>query len=465
MTRRWRQWLRPTLARRLMLAQFVLLTLLWSLLMAFAMVDGADSAGTLNQVMIYDAVLSIAENLADSPGPQQQSLLAIERAVRADFEAGLVPELAPHLQVWQGGRLVHRTRDPLPVLRGSGREGLESMEINGVRWRMRTRTSPRSDTRIEMAAPIEPWNFFLTLNSRGYYLLPLMISLPFLLLPAWLSIRLALRPWSRVAQEVAARGPRDLTPLVYKPAHVELAAIVDSVNALLVRVNQSAQRERSFIADAAHELRTPLAAMRVNVEALQARAGEPRQLQLLAGILNSGDRATRLVAQLLALMHNDASGQGARHPLALDTLLQERLAALSGLATQHGVELELKALHDVRILGQRDNLISLVDNLVDNAIKYSPPGGIVTVALTTADGCAVLEVSDQGPGIAPALRQRVFDRFFRDPRQSQGGSGLGLSIARAAAQRHGGAISLADAAGGGLLARVQLPLAPPGALN
>ena len=134
------------------------------------------------------------------------------------------------------------------------------------------------------------WQLFITINSRGYYLLPLLISLPFLLVPAWLSIRLAMRPWRKLAQEVAARGPQDLRPLAFKPPHGELAALVDNINALLQRVDASAARERSFIADATHELRTPLAAMRVNVEALQSQVHDAREQELLDGILNSGNR-------------------------------------------------------------------------------------------------------------------------------------------------------------------------------
>ena len=444
-----------------MLAQLLLLTSLWSLFMGFLMVDGADTAGVLNNMPIYHALISVADNLDGAPALQQQSLRAVERTVRADFETGLMPELAPHFQVWQHGRLVYRTQGGLPIIPGSGRDGIETIHIHGERWRMRTYNSTRSDTRVAMLAPSEVWHFFLTMNSRGFYLMPLLISLPFLLAPAWLSIRMALRPWSRVAREVAERGPHDLTPLSFKPPHLELAMMVDNINTLLSRVSQSAQRERSFIADAAHELRTPLAAMRVNVEALQAQAGEPRQRELLAGILSSENRATRLVGQLLLLMRSDATDGGARQPVALAALLEDRLAALSGLAGQRGIELELVARHDVAILGQREGLISLIDNLVDNAIKYSPARGLVTVALVLEADAIVLTVVDQGPGVAPSLRERVFDRFFRDPRQTQGGSGLGLSIARSVVRQHGGAIVLDAAPGGGLLVCVRLP--PAGA--
>jgi len=222
-----------------------------------------------------------------------------------------------------------------------------------------------------------------------------------------------MRPWRKVAQEVAARGPQDLRPLAFKPPHGELAALVDNINALLQRVDASAARERSFIADATHELRTPLAAMRVNVEALQGQAHDARQQELLDGILNSGNRAARLVGQLLQLTRSEVQAGAGELPRrqALDTLLQDRLAALSGLAQAGDIELELQASVSLSVPGQRESLVSLIDNLVENAIKYSPRGSSVTVSLHAERGQAVLHVADQGPGIAPALYARVFDRF------------------------------------------------------
>ena len=257
-----------------------------------------------------------------------------------------------------------------------------------------------------------------------------------------------------MAQEVAARGPQDLRPLAFKPPHGELAALVDNINALLQRVDASAARERSFIADATHELRTPLAAMRVNVEALQGQAHDARQQELLDGILNSGNRAARLVGQLLQLTRSEVQADAGELPRrqALDTLLQDRLAALSGLAQAGDIELELQASVSLSVPGQRESLVSLIDNLVENAIKYSPRGSSVTVSLHAERGQAVLHVADQGPGIAPALYERVFDRFFRAPQQAQPGSGLGLSIVASVVRQHGGTIQLHSGNGGlGLL--------------
>lgn len=239
--------------------------------------------------------------------------------------------------------------------------------------------------------------------------------------------------------------------------------MVDSINALLHSVDESAARERAFIADAAHELRTPLAAMRVNVEALQSQTADDNQRALLSGIVSSSNRATRLVAQLLLLMRSDTSAQPGAEKVVLDQLLQDRLAILSPLANTRQVELELHADADVIIHGRPENLVSLIDNLVENAIKYSPAQGSVTVQLRrqqTKAGIAELRIIDQGPGIPLALRERVFDRFFRITDQTQNGSGLGLAIARSVVLQHGGQITLEDGIDGhGLQVVVTLPLA------
>ena len=464
MGRFWAMLRRPTLVRRLMMAQMLMLTVLWSLAVAYVLVEGAGEASNVSRSALR-AIISVADNLADEPQRQQASLRAIDEALREEFETGQLPELAPRILVWRQGTLVYKSPDAPSGIRSAGPEQMEVVYIKGQAWRSRSLTE--GGTRVTVLEAGGAWQFFITINSRGYYLLPLLISLPFLLLPAWLSIRLAMRPWRKVAQEVSSRGPQDLRPLTFKPPHGELAALVDNINALLQRVGASAARERSFIADATHELRTPLAAMRVNVEALQGQASDPLQQELLDGILNSGNRAARLVGQLLQLTRSEVQAEAGEspHPQALDALLQDRLAALSGLAQAGGIELELQASVSLRVPGQRESLVSLIDNLVENAIKYSPRGGSVTVSLHAERGQAVLHVADQGPGIAPALYERVFDRFFRAPQQAQPGSGLGLSIVASVVRQHGGTIQLHRASGGqGLLVEVRLPLAasPPG---
>ncbi|CAH0259693.1 Swarming motility regulation sensor protein RssA [Rahnella aquatilis] len=233
--------------------------------------------------------------------------------------------------------------------------------------------------------------------------------------------------------------------------------MVDATTLFLARVKEISDRERVFIADAAHELRTPLAAMRINVEALQSYVSSNNQQELLAGIIRSNSRAARLVNQLLLMMHSEVRIDTVMEPVPLTTLIQERMAALAPLAAERRIELEFYSDDEVWITGVRERLMSLIDNLIENAVKYSPEGGRVEVDVRSLDKSTQLRVSDAGPGIPFELRERVFDRFFRDPNQIQSGSGLGLAIVKAVAQQHNSSVCLSTSAEGGLMVTVDFP--------
>ena len=443
----------PSLVRRLLIAQMLLLTLLWSAGAGYLLSQGARPL--LDTRKLYETINAIADELADDPDRRQRVLDRAHEAIVEDYDA--INDPLPGFVVQQHGRIVYRSPKAPDFVPEGPLDTQFPLRLGGVAYVAKTMQAP-SGTRTTMFARNQGWNVFITIYSKGFYLLPLLISLPILVVPAWLSIRLAMRPWSAVAREMARRGPQDLTPLAYREGHRELAVMVEAINGWMRRVSDSSERERVFVADAAHELRTPLAAMLVNVEALRADARDERERQLMAGVLSSGHRASRMVNQLLRLMRSEAPGAERRERIRLDRLLQDRLAALSPLASARSVELELTAAPDLCVDGQRGALESLVDNLVENAVKYGPAGGTVRVALRQAAGEALLTVADEGPGIPAALRMRVFDRFFRDPAQREPGSGLGLSIARAVVEGLGGCIALHDAPGGGLLVRVALPM-------
>ena len=454
--------LRPTLVRRLLLAQMLLLTVIWSMLLAYvSLATNANTNLLLNSRETYNAILNVVENLADAPAQRRyHTIYLLDLSLRDEFDADKTPELAPILQVRQDNVLFYESAGAPVGIVPAMDDKIQIFHVNGVRWKSRTEHSKNSNISVTISVPSDNLQFFITLNSHGYYILPLLISLPFLLIPAWLSLRFGLLPWSKVVREIAMRGPKDLSPLSFKPKHLELRTMVDSIDGLLQRVNEGAMRERYFIADAAHELRTPLAAMRVNAEALQNKTQDPRDSELLDGIMNSSNRATRLVRQLLQLMRSDLSDTLPYEKLMLDALLQDRLAALSPLATVQFVELELTSDSEVFIMGKREDMESLIDNLIENAIKYSPLNDTVTVQLQRGIDEVSLSVSDNGPGIDAAFRERIFDRFFRAPNQMENGSGLGLSIAKSVVTRHGGQIrAQMNANDRGTLMIVTLPLA------
>ncbi len=174
-------------------------------------------------------------------------------------------------------------------------------------------------------------------------------------------------------------------------------------------------------------------------------------------MIRSNSRAARLVNQLLLMMHSESRIDTAMEPVPLTTLIQERMAELEPLASARKIELEFFADDDVWIHGVRERLVSLIDNLIENAVKYSPEGGRIQVDVSACDRVVQLRVSDAGPGIPPELRERVFDRFFRDPNQVQSGSGLGLAIVKAVAQQHNSSVNLSTSSEGGLLVTVDFP--------
>ena len=405
----------------------------------------------------FDLILGVVDTLFDEPDRLRRTLPHIDRFLSSDYAVSDRPGGRVNAIVFDRSHVLFASPGIDPSLRNKRLGVMEELDTGGQHWNAITRQSTQSGLRVMLLAPSAS-GVWMTLTLKGFLIMPLVVSLPLLVLPAWLSMRLALRPWRALSEELATRGPHDLHPLAFEGAHRELRPLVDNLNGLLRRMRDSTTRERQFVADAAHELRTPLAAVRVNVEALQAHGSGSPQPELLDGLVRSVSRATRLVGQLLALMRNEAIAESTTI-VALDELAGERLAVLSGLARSAGVELELCANDTVPVRGWTGSLESLIDNLVENAIKHSPAGGVVLVTVARADGCAVLSVADAGPGIPAELFDRVFDRFFRLPGQTHPGSGLGLAIVKSAVQRHGGTITLGTAhAERGLSIEIRLPL-------
>jgi signal transduction histidine kinase len=445
-----KRWLQPSLTRRLVLAQIATATLMWVALAVLVVRDLSTDAseGDLAQMRMGAAmVLPLAQALEGQPALLRQSLKHIDDFQRANVMSGdsLSNLQMPRIFLWRDGQLIYRSADAKNEPTIERTQALFEVSVNGLPWRAyaedsadgRARFAAMSPATIE-AAILAPW-------SRSWLVLPLLVSLPLLLIPAWLSVRFALRPWARVSSEIATRGADDLTPLQFKPRHRELSPLTQAVDQLLDRLRRARERERSFIADAAHELRTPIAAMQVHAEALKERNLAPDNLELLDGLLKSNARAARLVVQLLSLTRSDASpSQRSSASVDLGALVQDALAPLAAVAQAKGIELDLESQPDSHVQGDEESLRMLVDNLVGNAIKYSPAGSTVRVRVHREHGTVQLVVSDEGPGIPPKLRERVFDRFYRVPGQDQPGSGLGLAIAKAVADRHGASLKLAD---------------------
>lgn len=343
--------------------------------------------------------------------------------------------------------------------------------IGPERWNYFQKTDQVTKIRFSVLTPnfgaisFVPW-------SKSVFFAPLILLLPFVLLPGIFSIWLALRPWRRVGDEVQMKGPHDLSPLAFSPTQIELTPLTKAINQLLERLRTSNARERRFVADAAHELRTPLAAIHIHLQTLAARHQKTSDVELIGTLLRSSDRASRLVVQLLALMRSDSDNyEIALKEIDLVNLLQDRLANFSPLAKQKDVELELELGPALKnnpadqpvafILADLEGLTSLVDNLIENAIKYSPVNSKVLAGIDRFESNkVVMTVQDSGQGIALDDQARVFDRFFRAPDQTQAGSGLGLAIVKSVAERLGAIVTLESKPKSGLTVRVKFFRSP-----
>jgi two-component system sensor histidine kinase QseC len=272
---------------------------------------------------------------------------------------------------------------------------------------------------------------------------PLLAGIPLLLVLLGLLIRYGLAPLSNLARQVAARQPGSVAPLELARTPAEIAPLVEALNGLLARVRDALERERRFTADAAHELRTPLAALKVHAQNA-ARASSPAEREAsLARMLQGLERTVLLAEQMLAYSRAAAPGDAAqRERVALKALAQEAAQAVQPRAQERRCTLELALDANVAVIGERQKLLSLATNLLDNAVRYGPEGGRVRLELRRDRGAALLAVSDEGPGIAPELRQRVFASYYRVPGAAGAGSGLGLAIVKEVAEAHGAQVAI-----------------------
>ncbi len=343
-------------------------------------------------------------------------------------------------------------------LQDFGVEGFGWVSIGGERLRVHSSWNTARTMQIQIAQPRrlrEALNREALLRMVAEALIMIVIACVLI----WWIVTTSIRPLKHTAEMVSLRSQQDLGPVDVAGAPREVRPLLDALNRLLHRVGETLQMERRFTADAAHELRTPLAAIRANAQVLVAARDDEERESTARDLIASVDRNTRLVEQLLSLARADQSaGTGQFQDLDLAQLVDDQLQSHRGLAGRLGIALA-GALQPVALNGDSALLAVLVRNLVDNALRYTPAGGSVRVSTTREDDAAVLIVEDTGPGIAPDEREKVFERFYRVAGPRATGSGLGLSIVQRIADLHGGTIQVAEGSGGkGTRITVTLPL-------
>ncbi|HEY3599276.1 MAG TPA: ATP-binding protein [Paraburkholderia sp.] len=361
------------------------------------------------------------------------------------------------LQIWNRNGVLMYYSHPRAPLAPRAELGFSTERTDRGDWRVYGAIV--GDNVVQLAQPLSVRNR-LAANVALRTLWPLIVLLPLLGAAVWVVVGRGLAPLRRVTGALDTRHPEALDPLPDARLPLEVQPLVRALNGLLERLAAALDTQKAFVADAAHELRTPLAAVQIQAQ-LVARAGDAAaRSEALADLQSGVTRATRLAEQLLALARAEPDGVTATSKVDLDALLHDCVAAYAPLAQKRRVDLGIEASEPATVSGDAEALRVLFNNLIDNATKYTPADGRVDVCVRVVDGHPVVRIADSGPGIPPDERGRVFDRFYRvgeganRARTDVAGSGLGLAIVRRIALQHHATVTLGEAQAGGLLAIV-----------
>jgi two-component system sensor histidine kinase QseC len=362
-------------------------------------------------------------------------------------------------QIWERGSMLRLRSAGAPAERLAVHEqGFSDVSLQGKSWRVFS-TWDGAHRNLVQVAEEQHLRDEIIEDIAESLLLPLAIALPLLGLFLWLAVTRAVRPLRRLGQDIARRAPDNLSRLDPGDAPAEIAPLVDNLNRLFSRVGDALENERRFTADAAHELRTPLAALKIQAQVARAALDAAERQRALDNVIAGCDRATRLVEQLLTLARLEPTELKTRHVTCdLSAITREVAATIAPFALARGIEIELDAPASVELPGTLDLLRVLVRNLVDNAVRYSPASGVVSVSLSSSNNQVTLSVLDQGPGVTPEERANLGRRFHRVLGSGESGSGLGLSIVKRIAELHHASITFgAGEAGRGLRVKVSFP--------
>jgi len=424
-----------TLQRRLLVLLLVAVPAIWIIAVTVAF-TGARSE--INELFDTEQVRLAQQVMALLPAEAGGAPLALKPPAQ-EPEAGGSAELEDMgIAVWSAdGRFVVADREGRALPFRASPTGFATTTVAGKPWTVYYLVSADRDWVVAVGQAAYERNEVLR-NLLAGQLLPWLLMLPVLVLAMVLVVRYALQPVHRLAREIESRGADDLEPVPTGGRPKELAPLVSSMNSLFARIGRTLEAERRFTADAAHELRTPLAAVRAQWEAARA-AGDDATRETASRRVGEGlDRLNRVVAQLLALSSVDARGaavftQAIDWPRVVEDALSDCLPLIRARDAEVAVDWPAGGTAPLPLAGDAALLTLMVRNLVDNALRYGPANGEVRVAFTPD----ALVVEDSGPGLAPASLARVGDRFFRPAGQDEAGSGLGLSIARRVAELHG----------------------------
>jgi signal transduction histidine kinase len=454
----------PSLVRRIIGWQVAMMGVSWIVLVAwlFHMMTAFEN-GDLDRRMLYFA--EILAETASGTGHDPEVLARRLRAIEKTYVGGVIESLenaAGYKATYQvfdaGGTLLYRTGEAsAAALTTTPGLSLTTRE-NGEPWRLARATSSDGSVAVIVGESESDrwgsiWPMLQIIGAAQILILASSVVI------TWWATRRGVGPLRTLADRISRREAGDSTPITAPLVYAEMVPIVRELNALLDRESRRLESERGFLADAAHELRTPLAAIATQAHLALGVTDVSERTRLSQALERGLERVSHLLAQLLTIARIDAPcAQFGLERTDVATVVRERLAELSVGARARSVSLALECPDTLFAEVNRFGFVSIVDNLVDNAIRYTPSGGHVAVTLGTSGGDLEFVVRDDGPGIAPEERARVFERFYRVPGSTVQGSGLGLAIVERIARAHNATVRFVDGlsgAGIGLAVRLR----------
>jgi two-component system, OmpR family, sensor histidine kinase QseC len=400
-------------------------------------------SGSLSPAVLSLPPTTPSPTVAAAPGPQKGSTFQVWR--RDGMLIISSPGAPPQALVRVGSHSSQGHRS-------------STEQYAGQRWRVLVLPHSSGDLEVHTAKPELAMRNDL-IRSAVSALPVVAVLLATLLAGLWLAVGWSVAGVRGVQHAIERRGERDLTPIPLGRLPMELRPIVSAFNQLLERLSVARGNEKRFISNAAHELRTPLAALRAQAQVTQRMSSEPAVAESLRKLTAIIDRASRLANQLLTFARFEAASAAVEsaQTLSLDALTLDVAREFSELARQRTLHVRVQ-VEPAQVRGDADQISALLRNLIDNAVRYTPEGGSVQVECRAADASATLSVADDGPGIPQAEHALVFERFYRGQEARASGSGLGLSIVREVVERHHGSVRLlSGVGGGGLKVEVRLP--------
>ncbi|MEH6460216.1 sensor histidine kinase [Chitinimonas sp. JJ19] len=450
---------RPTLIRRVVLALLAAFSLVWLLLLLVMFTTG--NSDTELDTGLRDVASELRNNLLQLKSGEEAvaATQTTSNMINGLYQRNAIPSQVLFQLYDQDGRLLYRSAQAAGQALNRQASHIQDQQLLGRRYRVHTVSASRWTLTVAASQVDASWMLQSLAEDLTLYLL---IAFPCIALPVWIAVRQGIRPLRQFSQFIAARNIDDLSPITLPVRHEELKPLHHALNQLLDQLRLKVAREHSFVQDAAHELRTPMAVIAAQAHVLTLAATPSERQEAKQQLEHAIARCAHLVQQLLQLARLDPAAPQTLRQVDAAQLLRQEIALQAPKALAKQQELALDTPDHLPCLLAESAFQCVIHNLLDNAIRYTPQGSHIDITLQQTQQSLILSVRDDGPGITAEQQDMVFERFHRGQHLDSSGSGLGLAIVKQAIQRLGGQITLAAGIQGkGCNFTVSIPLHAP----